>query len=155
MARKPKTIAERAKDAGVSTATYNRRLKAATAQEPTRDEKLRQEIRKLKADADKAERYNAMLDGDYYPKSEVDKLLAGVAHVCNALIRAIPAELSPLCAGLSADQIEKRSKDWTIGWAEKLKTAQSEVWTSAQSEVRRDMRGDARKIMESKARKKR
>ena len=154
MAGKAKTIAERAKEAGVSVATYRNRLKDATADTSLRDRKMLEEIRKLKAEADQAERVQEMLDGDYYPRDVIKQSVAQISHVWNSLLRAAVSELPALLAGLSAAEIEKKIKEWTIDWSDKLSGAEGRVWTNASEAVKRDMRGKARKLAESKARKK-
>ena len=149
--RKPKSIATRAEEAGISEATARRRL--AGAAPITREEKLKQEIRKLKAEADKAEKFAEMLEGESLPRDVVAMMHARIAHVNNALFRSIAAELPPLVAGLTPAQSEKVIKEWIAPWAAKLRDAEDAVWVEAHKATQRDMRGDQKKLAAAKARK--
>ena len=147
-------MAQRAAEEGISESTLRRRLQNAKP-EPESEEVINWRARKERAEALKAERFLEMLDGEYYPRAEVDRQQAVIAHLVNALFRAIPAELSSILAGLTAEQIEKRSKEWTCDWADKFRDAQSALWTEALNAMVKDARGDVRKIAEAKKRRSR
>ena len=149
--RKPKSIATRAEEAGISEATARRRL--AGSSPITREEKLKQEIRKLKAEADKAEKFAEMLEGDSLPRDVVAMMQARIAHVLNAFMRAAAAELPPLVAGLTPAKAEKVIREWIAPWAVKLADAGDAVWIEAHKATQRDMRGDQKKLAAAKARK--
>ena len=120
----------------------------------TREEKLKQEIRKLRAEADKAEKFMEMLEGTMVPKDVVVASLQRVGNVVSALFRAIYAELPPLVAGLTPAKAEKVMKEWSITWSERISDAMDAVWTDAEKALQREMRGDAKKVAAAQARKK-
>ena len=109
--------------------------------------------RKERADALKGERMLEIVDQDYLPRATVEAESAKIAHVCNALLRAVPAELSAIVAGLSAAEVEVKAKEWIQVWADRLADAQSDVWREAEAEIARQLKGDLKKVAEAQARK--
>jgi hypothetical protein len=149
--RPAKSIEERAAEEGVSVATLRRRLRGGGSQ-ITREDKLREEVRKLRAEATKAERMISILDTEYLPRAVVERSVSEVAHVCNALLRAAESELPPLVAGQSPERAEKTIKRWTEAWAGRLQDARDAVWTEAQREIERELRGDLKKVAKANRR---
>ena len=52
-------------------------------------------LRKMRAEADRAELHLALVRGQLLPRKDVDLLQAGIGHVINRLTRAILSELLP------------------------------------------------------------
>ena len=150
--RKAKTLKERAADAGVALSTMQRRMKGDTSKGDSL-ELMKWRERKERAEALKAEKFLEMVEGGYLPRDEVAVQQARIAHVCNALIRAIPAELSPLVAGLTPAKVERVAKEWAATWSEKLADANDAVWTEAEKAIQRELRGDLKKVAAAQARK--
>ena len=155
MARPAKTEAQHAADAGVSLSTWRRRKKAAGMTPEAgdlREQKLAAEVRLRNAEADSKEKFLEFLHYEYLPRQTVAAQQAAIAHVVNALFRALPAELPSIIEGMSASDAEKKIRDWLPTWVDKIKAADDQLWVEAEAEVRRStLKGDLKKVAEKQS----
>lgn len=157
MAGKTKTVAQRAKEAGVSVATMRNRMREAgamdTTKEVSREAKLAAEIRKLTLEADAKQRMLEILDADFLPNEIVEEQQRKIAFVINAFTRAAISELPPLVAGLTPAKVERVIADWVGPWVARLKDESDAVWTEAEKAIARELRGDLKKVAASQSKK--
>ena len=152
--RPAKTEAQHAADAGVSVSTWRRRKKdqgMTPAAGELREQKLAEEVRKLRAEADAREKYMEMFDLEYLPRETIEQEQAKISHICNALVRAVSSELPALVEGMNAADIEKKCKEWAVGWSDRLADADGALWEAAEAEVTKSaLKGDLKKAATAK-----
>ena len=88
-------------------------------------------------------------DDKYLLRSAVEYRESRIAHVLNAIFRAMSAELPALVAGMDAPAAEKAIQAWREKWVADVEQAQSALWVEARRETLAGLRGELRQAAEA------
>ena len=112
------------------------------------------ELQELKAEGlrlanERSRKLLAVVEGEYLLEAEIEFREARIAHVVNALTRAIATDLPSLLAGMDEQGIEARIKEWRVKWIDDLQDAQSALWKEARKATLAGLKGDMKRVAEA------